>query len=166
MTGEPFPPQVADGSVDATEARPGADAHRPGPWFWGCLALGWAVIAFAIHGMVADRANPPRVFALVVGLNIVNDALVAPLLIAVAVLARRLVPRWALVPFDVGLIASAAVVLYAYPLVGSWGKSAAAGFTRLPFDYAHNLLVVLGCIWLGCAALAAWSLVWKRPRRA
>ncbi len=139
--------------------------RRPGAWFWAFLVVGWGLIAFAIHGMVADRANPPRVFLLVVGLNVANDALVAPLLIVAAVLARKVVPRWALVPLDVGLITSAVVVLYAYPLVGSWGKSAAAGFTRLPFDYAHSLLVVLGCIWIVCGLWAAAAYAWKRPPR-
>jgi hypothetical protein len=136
------------------------ETEEHGPLFWGFLVVGWAVIVFAIHGMVVDRANPRDVFRLLVGLNVVNDAAVAPLLIAVAVAVRRLLPAWAVAPVDTGLIATAVVTLYAYPLVGSWGKTAAAGFSRLPFDYVHSLLMVLGAIWFVCAGLAAWS--WRR----
>ena len=114
--------------------------------------------------MIAQRANPPQVWKLLIGLNIVNDALVAPALVVAAFVVRRFVPGWLVAPLDVGLIASAVVTLYAYPLVGSWGKSAAAGSSRLPFDYAHSLLMVLGAIWFVCALLAVWSWSRKRPQ--
>jgi len=152
--------------VSTAPEKGAAEPGEHGPLFWVFLLVGWAVIIFAIHGMVADRANPPGVWKLLVGLNIVNDALVAPVLVVVAVLVRRLVPGWLVAPLDVGLIASAVVTLYAYPLVGSWGKSAAAGYSRLPFDYAHSLLMVLGAIWFACALLALWSWSRKRPRPA
>ncbi len=148
------PPTASGGSVSGEH----------GPLFWVFLAVGWAVIIFAIHGMIAQRANPPQVWKLLIGLNIVNDALVAPALVVAAFVVRRFIPGWLVAPLDVGLIASAVVALYAYPLVGSWGKSAAAGFSRLPFDYAHSLLMVLGAIWFVCALLAVWSWSRKRPQ--
>jgi len=141
-------------------------AQDPGPVFWGTLALGWGVIAFGLHGMISNwsGSNPPALLRTVVGLNVINDALVAPALVLVAVACRRLLPRWALMAAQVGLIVSAAVVLYSYPLVGSWGKSARAGASRLPWNYAHNLAAVLGVVWAGCALLALWS--WRRARPA
>ncbi len=142
----------------------GTTSAEHGPLFWVVLAVGWAVIIFAIHGMIAQRANPPEVWKLLIGLNIVNDALVAPALVVAAFVVRRLVPGWLVAPLDVGLIASAVVTLYAYPLVGSWGKSVAAGSSRLPFDYAHSLLMVLGAIWFVCALLAVWSWLRKHPQ--
>jgi hypothetical protein len=146
---------------DAVRAAEEAADH--GLFFWACLVVGWGLIIFAIHGMVSDRANPPDVFKLLIGLNVINDALVAPLLVGVAVVVHRLAPRWSVVPLDMALIASAVVTLYAYPLVGSWGKSKAAGFSRLPFDYAHSLLMVLGAVWFVCALLALRSWLWNRP---
>jgi len=155
----------------------GAAAHRgagrphtpdrtenPGPLFWTTLVLGWAVIVFGVHGMLSNwsQTNPPALLRILIGLNIINDALVVPFLIAAAVLCRRFVPRWLLVPVDVGLIITAVVVLYSYPLVGSWGKTARAGASRLPWNYAHNLALVLVIVWAVCAVGALWS--WTRTR--
>jgi hypothetical protein len=123
-----------------------------------CLIVGWAVIIFALHGMISERAsNPPNLFRLLIGLNVVNDALVIPVVLAISLLVRRLLPRWAILPAQVGLFASAVVVLYAYPLLGGWGHTARAGPSRLPHDYAYSLIWVLGAIWLVCAlgAIAA-----------
>ncbi len=126
------------------------------------LVVGWAVIVFALHGMVADpSANAPHLFRLLIGLNLVNDAIVVPAVIVLALLVRRWLAPWLVLPVQVGLIVSAVVTLYAVPLVGSWGKSAQAGPSRLPFNYAHNLIGVLAVIWLACTVLALW-----RRRRA
>jgi hypothetical protein len=165
LSGSGLSEEPTDGPSGGPPAGPGSTASdEHGPIFWVVLAVGWAVIIFAIHGMIAQRANPPQVWKLLIGLNIVNDALVAPALVVVAFGVRRIVPGWLVAPLDVGLIASAVVTLYAYPLVGSWGKSAAAGYSRLPFDYAHSLLMVLGAIWFVCALLAVWSWSRKRPQ--
>jgi hypothetical protein len=152
-------PRNAPGAPGATH-----EEAPHGVFFWICLILGWAVIVFALHGLIADanQTNPGALFRILVGLNIVNDALVAPLLVAVAFLGRRVVPRWAVVPLDIGLITSAVVLLYAYPLLGDWGRTARAGYSRLPWDYAQNVGVVLGAIWFVCALMALWS--WRRSR--
>lgn len=138
---------------------------RPSAFSVVCLVAGWAVIVFAIHGMVADpSANPPHLFRLLVELNVLNDAIAVPVIIALAVVARRWLPVWLLLPVQAGLVVSAVVALYAVPLVGGWGKSAAAGPSRLPFDYAHNLAGVLVIVWLICGLWALWR--WRRPGAA
>lgn len=151
------------GDVDAS-AKVVERAQNPGPLFWLMLGVGWGIIGFGIHGMVSNwsGANPPVVLRSAIALNVANDALVAPALVALAFACRKLLPRWALVPVQVGLIVSAVVVLYSYPLVGSWGKSARAGSSRLPWNYAHNLAVVLGVVWAICVLGGAWS--WSRAR--
>ncbi len=139
-------------------------AQNPGPLFWMALGVGWGIIGFGIHGIVSNwsGSNPPVLLRSAIGLNVVNDALVAPAVVAVAFACRKFLPRWSLLSVQVGLIVSAAVVLYSYPLVGSWGKSSRAGPSQLPWNYAHNLEIVLGVIWTACALLAAWS--WSRAR--
>jgi hypothetical protein len=128
-----------------------------------CLILGWAVIVFALHGMISEpAANPSNLFRLLIGLNIVNDALVIPVVLAISLLVRRVLPRWAILPVQVGLFASAVVVLYAYPLLGGWGHTARAGPSRLPHDYAYSLLWVLGAVWLVCALGAIAARQWRR----
>jgi hypothetical protein len=101
---------------------------------------------------------------LLIGLNVVNDAIVIPIVFVLAWLVRRMLPRWAVVPVEIGLFASAVVVLYAYPLVGGWGHTARAGPSRLPHDYADSLAVVLGVIWLVCALGALAAGQWRRRR--
>ncbi len=139
-------------------------SENPGPLMWASLVLGWAVIIFALHGMISNSSgsNPPALFRILIGLNLVNDLLIAPVLVVAAVLCRRLLPRWLLVPVDVGLIITAVVVLYSYPLIGSWGKTQRAGASRLPWNYAHNVALVLVLIWAACALGALWS--WIRTR--
>jgi hypothetical protein len=128
-----------------------------------CLIVGWAVIVFALHGMISEPAsNPPGLFRLLVGLNVANDALVIPIVLAISLLVRRVLPRWAIVPVQIGLFASAVVVLYAYPLLGGWAHTARAGPSRLPHDYAYSLVWVLGAIWLVCALLALAIRRWRR----
>ena len=139
--------------------------HRPHPAQIACLGVGWAVIVFALHGMISDPAsNPPNLFRLLIGLNVVNDAIVIPIVLVISLLVRRVLAKWAIVPVQIGLFASAVVVLYAYPLLGGWGHTARAGFSRLPHDYADSLAVVLGTIWLVCALGALASRQWRhRP---
>ena len=153
-----------------SEATPRAEPlheapHRPHFSQVACLVVGWAVIVFALHGMISEpSANPPNLFRLLVGLNVVNDAIVIPIVLVISLLVRRVLPRWALVPVQIGLFASAVVVLYAYPLLGGWGHTARAGPSRLPHDYADSLAVVLGTIWVVCALGALATRQWRhRP---
>jgi hypothetical protein len=138
-----------------TETPTEAEEHV-GPVRWAFLVIGWIVIGYAIYAALFRASiNPIHLFRLVVGLDVVNDALAVPLVFGISVLVRRFSPKWLLVPAQVGLIISAVVTLFAYPLLGDYGHSVRAGSSRLPFNYAHNLLIVLGAIWL-CCALAAW----------
>ncbi len=156
------PTETPDDDGPVTETHDG----RHGPFFSACLVVGGAAIVFGIHGALSEHSltNPGKLFPQIIALNLINDALAVPLVIGVAVVARRLLPRWLLLPFDAGLLVSAVVSLYAYPLVGSFAKSPAAGSSLLPWNYAHNLAIVLGVVWFGCALLAAWS--WRRTRRS
>lgn len=142
---------------------PVAPRHHPHPAQVACLIVGWAVIVFALRGMLSEpAANPPQLFRLLIGLNVVNDAVVIPIVLAISLLVRRVLPRWAILPVQVGLFASAVVVLYAYPLLGGWTHTVRAGPSRLPHDYAYSLAWVLGAIWLFCALLAV--VAWRRRR--
>jgi hypothetical protein len=136
---------------------------RHGPGYYAAMVVGWAVIGFALDGLLSTAgANPFPIFRLLVGLNVVNDALVLPGAAAVGLLVGRFVPRWLKLAVQAGLITSAVVCIYAFPLVASYGKTLRAGPSRLPWDYAHNLAVVLGVIWAVCAVVAFFS--WRRTR--
>jgi hypothetical protein len=132
--------------------------------FWIGLAVGWVAIIIGLFGIFdhGSQANPLKVFRLLIGLNIFNDAIVVPVVVGVAFALHRWAPRWLLVPAQVWLIISGVVSLYAYPLVGDFGRKPSQP-SELPFNYSHNLLIVLGCVTLFCAGLAVRS--WRRKRR-
>ena len=151
-------------SDTAKERRLDADGERHGIIFWIALAVGWVAIIIGLFGIFdhGSQANPFKVFRLLIGLNIFNDAVVVPVVLGVAFAVRRWAPRWLLVPAQVWLILCGVVSLYAYPLVGDFGRKPSQP-SELPFNYSHNLFIVLGCISLFCVGLAVRS--WRRQRR-
>lgn len=134
-----------------------------GAVFWAGVAIGWTAIGIGLFGVFdhPGSANAFKVFRLLVGLNIVNDAIVIPTILVLAFAVRRLAPRWLILPVQVWFIMAGTVVVYAYPLVGGFGRSK-VNSSILPHDYAHSLLIVLGSITLFSALLALRS--WRRAR--
>lgn len=157
-----IPPDME--SDAATERGLDTDTDRHGIGFWIGLAVGWVAIIIGLFGIFdhGSQANPFKVFRLLIGLNIFNDAVVVPVVLALALAVRRWAPSWLLVPAQVWLILCGVVSLYAYPLVGDFGRKPSQP-SELPFNYSHNLFIVLGCISLLCAGLAVRS--WRRQRR-
>jgi hypothetical protein len=152
--------------ADGAPAAPDSAETRHGPGYYAAMAVGFALIGFALDSLLSTAgANPFPIFRLLVGLNVVNDALVLPSAAAVGLLVGRFVPRWLKLPVQAGLITSAVVCIYAFPLVASYGKTLRAGPSRLPWNYAHNLTVVLGAIWTACTVVAAISWWRTRPSR-
>jgi hypothetical protein len=157
---------VSDGLIEDVPAETedvAPEEERPHASFWIGLVVGWVAIVIGLFGVLDHprSANPFKVLRLLIGLNIVNDALVIPAVLLLAFVVRRWMPRWLLMPAQVWLIISGVVTLYAFPLVRSYGKSK-TNPSQLPFNYSHNLLIVLGCITLLCLALALRS--WQRDR--
>jgi hypothetical protein len=143
---------------------PDPDGESHGVTFWIGLAVGWVAIIIGVFGILdhSSQANPFKVFRLLIGLNIFNDGVVVPLVLGFAFAVHRWAPRCLLMPAQVWLIMCAVVSVYAYPLVGGFGKKPSQP-SELPFNYSHNLLIVLGCITVFCAGLAVRS--WRRERR-
>ena len=154
---------VSDESGQRTEEIRSSEEDS-GKVFWALAAIGWTAIGIGLFGVFdhPGTANAFKVFRLLVGLNVVNDAVVIPTLLLLAFAVRRLAPRWLIMPIQVWFIMAGAVTVYAYPMVGDFGR-AKTNSSILPHDYAHSLLIVLGCITTFCALLAWRS--WSRPRR-
>lgn len=160
---DPIPPTATDTDWKPERERE-TDGQSHGASFWIGLAVGWVAILIGLFGIFdhGSQADPLKVFRLLIGLNIFNDAVVVPVVLGVAFAVNRWAPRWLLVPAQVWLITCGVVSLYAYPFVGDFGRKPSQP-SELPFNYAHNLLTVLGCITLFCAGLAIRS--WRRRRR-
>ena len=146
------------------QVSPETDAEGHGSSFWFGLTVGWVAILIGLFGIFdhTSQANPFRVFRLLIGLNLFNDAIVVPVVLGLGLAVHRWAPRWMLAPAQVWLIICGVVSLYAYPLVGDFGRKPSQP-SELPFNYAHNLLIVLGCITVFCLGLAVRSR--RRQRR-
>ena len=110
-------------------------------------------MAFAVRGLLHFHrsTNPWVVAKLVVGLDIVHDFVVVPVVLVIGVVVTRIVPPSARRPLIGGLVLSAVVTLYAYPFVRGFGRSAATP-SRLPDNYATGLVTVLAIVWAGVVA--------------
>jgi hypothetical protein len=152
--------------VSASDATaPGAD-DRPGGWvFWTGLAIGGAIMAFAVHGIVGDpgATNPPQLARWVLGAAVFHDGLVAPVATAVALLLAWRAPAWWGRPLALAAATSAMLTLFAWPLLRGYGRRALNDST-LPRDYGANLAGVLVAIWTATVAVVALRAL--RRRRA
>ncbi len=141
------------------------DVTKGGAGFWISAAAGWAVIAFGVRGIFekAIDTRPGQLGRFVVGGALLHDLVVAPLVIAVGVVIVRVVPRRGRAVVQAAVVVSAAVALFAYPLVRAYGL-AANNPTSLPHNYAANLLGVLGLVWT--AAAVVLLIRWRGARTA
>lgn len=149
--------------MDARSTPPEAERSR---WFWPLALSGWAVITYAIVGLVVHRGRtkPLAVARLLIGLNLAHDLVVVPVAIGVGVVGLRLVPARARATVKAALATSAVVALFAYPLVRAYGRNPAAGPSRLPNNYAHGLVVTLLVVWVGTALVGIGAALVRRLR--
>jgi hypothetical protein len=137
------------------------DGRRP--WiFWPLALTGWALMVFAVRGLVGARdvTKPVAVARLLVGLDLVHDLVVVPAALLIAALVLRRTGRLR-APLTVGLILTAVAAAYAYPFVRGYGRAGSTP-SRLPGNYAHGLLAVAVAIWV---VVAVGTLTWRALHR-
>ena len=131
---------------------------KPGGFtFWAGMAIGAATVAFGLRGILTDL-RPMRIVNLSLFLGasgVAHDAVWAPLLVLGALATRRM-PEPTRRPVRVALAFSAALALFAVPLLAG-PSTAVRNPTVLPLDYSRNLVVVLAAIWMLAAVSIARS---------
>jgi hypothetical protein len=134
-------------------------------WFWVALAIGWAVMIGAAVGALLDsrNANLPALVRYIVIFDVVHDAVIATLTVALAWFVGRWAPPALRGPLRAALALSAIVAVFSYPLVRRLGERD-TNDSALPLDYGRNVLIVLAAVWLGAAAVVAVRLVGRRLR--
>lgn len=133
--------------------------------FWASVVVGWAMIAFGVAGMVSQRADtrPAALARLLFGLVAVHDLVAVPVVLGLGVLVARWVPGPLRASVQGGLVASAVVSLFAWPLVRGYGRTP-DNASALPLDYGRGLVILLAVIW--AVAAVAGSRSWLRRRRS
>jgi len=122
----------------------------PGGWlFWIGLALGWAVMAYAVRGALMDSGgtNPDQLVRWVIGGALVHDLVVAPLVTGVALLLAWRAPSWWGKPLGVAAAFSAIVVLFSWPVLRGYGRHPGNSST-LPRNYTAGVAWVIGGVWV------------------
>jgi hypothetical protein len=130
--------------------------------WWTGLAVGSAVGLFGLAGLVGDAAKtmPAVWLKWLVGLLLVHDFLLAPLVHLAGRRLRDRAPdpwRW---PLQLGLVTSGVLVLASVPvLVGVGRRTQPGNVSVLPGDYPLALSGVLAVVWLGVLAFGIWGVV-------
>jgi hypothetical protein len=131
---------------------------KRGLLFWGSAALGWAVILWGVRGALHHRVDtrPGQLVRFLLGGALAHDLVLAPVvLLAGVLLARSVGGRWR-APIQAALFISGTLILFTYPELRGYGH-ALHNPTSLPHNYATNLLLVLGVVVVGTAAVALLS---------
>ena len=130
--------------------------------FWSCVAVGWAVMGYGVWGLLdnANRTHPEQWIRWFAGSLIVHDFVIAPLTFGFGVLVVARVPRRIRAPMTAGVIASAIIILTAWPLLRGYGLRS-DNPSALPNDYLAGLAMVLVAVWSVVAACAVRAI--RRP---
>lgn len=116
--------------------------------FWIGLLIGGAVATFGVYGLLTSSGTrPDDSLRWVLGGLIAHDAILAPVVFAIAWVAARKISRPTRALFTPAILISAMVLLFAFPLVRGYGYRP-DNLSLLPHDYVTNTVVLIGVIWL------------------
>jgi hypothetical protein len=121
------------------------------------VVVGWGLMAVGALAVVrSDGSVPPLAFGRwLVGLAVVHDLVVAPVVFVVGFLLHKAPLPAARATVVRALVVIAIVVLFSWPLVAGWGR-APANPSIQPRDYGDGLAWVLAAVILVVAAPATW----------
>ncbi|MHB8670620.1 MAG: hypothetical protein ACYDAD_08690 [Acidimicrobiales bacterium] len=141
--------------------------HGRSRLFWPSVVVGWSVMTWALLGLLRQHrdTNPVALGRLFLGLNLVHDLLLAPLVLVAGVFVRRLTPRRARGPVQAALLCTGVLLLVSEPFVRGYGRRR-ANPSILPNNYGHGLVVVLVGVWtVAMLIIAGDALSRRRGRR-
>ena len=152
-----------------SDPRAAPDGPEPltGWRWWIGLSVGGAVGLFGLAGLLRDatKTMPLVWLTWLVGLLLVHDFALAPLVHLTGRRLRDRAPeswRW---PLQLGLVTSGVLVLASVPvLVGVGRRTQPGNASVLPGNYPLALAGVLTLVWLGVVALGIWGSTRRRRR--
>jgi hypothetical protein len=132
------------------------------PWRYLLYAAGSAMIGYGLWGQLyGDDTKPVRVAALVVVAALVHDLVLAPAVLLLAVVLRRLLPRWVGSRTQGAALIGFCLFLVAIPGLGRYGVRE-DNPSVLPRDYTEGLLLALAVVVLGTVLSAVVAKVRRR----
>lgn len=131
---------------------------KHGIGFWAAVVAGGAIAGYGIAGFLdryPDLSHRISLARWIVGVDLTHDLVLAPTVVIIGLVVRRIVPARALAPVQFAMMASGVVLLIAWrPLRGSAAYHHNA--TAQPLNYATATLTVLAVIW---TIAATWCLL-------
>lgn len=137
----------------------GEPADRYGRAWWAGLAVGGAVLAYGVGGLLVNAMAtvPPAWAAWLAATLLVHDLVVLPVVFAAGRLLRLLPGTWWRAPVGSALALSGVAVVTTLPAFLGDGRGTQPGNASvLPNDYGRSLLLVLSLVW---TVAAGWALV-------
>ncbi len=130
-------------------------------------AIGIGVMAFGVKGLLdaAPSTEPTQVGLSLIGLDLLHDAIVAPIVCLIGLVLTRFLPDRVRIPVRAGLFASAIVVLVGWATLRGYGRDQVPDNSTVdPLNYGTAVLTVLAAVWVG---VVAWvGSAWWLGRRA
>jgi hypothetical protein len=134
----------------AEPARPPEDVTPSGTaWRLG-LAVGGAIFAFGLYGLLhnATQTVPANVLKWIAGALLLHDALLAPAVLAAGFVLTRLLPAAIRAGMQATLAVCAFVVVMSVPVLKAVGRRP-DNPSLLPHDYGQNLALVIAVLLAG-----------------
>lgn len=141
-----------------TAPRAGLPAWRArGAGLWVGLAVGVPIVAWGVRdsARLAGRVCPGDLLRWSGGLLLAHDLVLVPLVLAVGLGLRRVVPEVAWPPIRWALATTGVLALVGWPYVRGYGRTP-ANPTVLDRSYGTGIVVAVALTW---AAAAAWTAI-------
>jgi hypothetical protein len=121
------------------------------------------VMAYAVRGTFVDErlTHPFELARWIVGLAVLHDLVLVPVVLAVGAGLRRVVPARAWAPVRAALLATAVLSAVAWPFVRGYGRNGSVP-SLLPRDYGAGLAAAVAVVWL---VTALWIVLRAERRR-
>jgi hypothetical protein len=128
-----------------------------GALFWIGAVIGIGIMAFGVKGLLdaAPSTQPHQVGLSLLGLDLLHDTIVAPIVCLVGLVLTRFLPNRIRVPVRAGLFASAIVILVGWAALRGYGHDQVPDNPTVdPLNYGTAVLTVLSFVW---AAVLTWA---------
>jgi hypothetical protein len=134
-------------------------APRYGRAFWIALALGVAVMAFGVIGLVGDLgvSSGVDVASWLVGANVSHDFVLAPVACLIGAAVALVLPRWCRVPVQAALFTTGVLLIVVFPALRGYGRDTVPDNPSVqPLAYTTATLTALAAVWI---AAGIWLFV-------
>ena len=134
-------------------------AQTDGRMFWVAVAIGGAVMVYGALGLVTDAGfgASANVAGWLVGADVTNDFVLAPLACLVGAAVARALPRWCRAPVQAALLTTGVLLIVVFPALRGYGRDTVPDNTSVqPLDYTTATLTALAVVW---AAAGVWLVV-------